>query len=468
MTTISLPASSPETAADHSAVDDMNDPASAVPTAPPEASISDHPTEPFVVAEDVQADDLPAVEQAMDEAAEAIDNEAGHIDRSTDDGVTVPYPAADELASETAEAEPTAPEPAEAATEETGEPEATEDCGPDTVATWDGPGPDPVNARKLAAAQDALTEAVLDRAQAEADLEAAKAAVKEAKEVEDSAIKAMEWIRSNADGNGNGEPYTGYDDSQAASGGSNGDPLDPAIEPPEEPSKLAPDAWKAVPVSILAECGLSQATCKHLVKQGKTTLGSLQTGEYGGDYTQIKGIGQAKSEKIMDAFEEFWKKHPQFVVDEEATAPTTSTNPPEEDDDNATAGTDTEAEEADKVEEADGKEVASDESDEEEAEEEADGEAEDDEEEIPDEEDAAFDDEEEDEDAEEGEWAADEEAEEDFDEEEYEEGEYEENFEGYEGEVDEEYEDDEDEGNEDEDDEDEIDDSEEENEEAHT
>jgi len=121
----------------------------------------------------------------------------------------------------------------------------------------------------------------------------------------DSAAKGTEDTPSSAteSAESNDEPATGPPEPPTASTES----TEPATKAPDDPNR-----WKALLVTELVACGLSKAICKTLVKKGRPTLGSLQVqGDYDG-YSNMPGVGPKTSDKIADAFEVFWTKHPEF------------------------------------------------------------------------------------------------------------------------------------------------------------
>ena len=86
------------------------------------------------------------------------------------------------------------------------------------------------------------------------------------------------------------------------------------VDPPAPltESAEAPSDWKTLVIESLKSHGLSPAIVGKLIENGVTTLGEFD------HQRTYKSIGPAKREKIADAFESFWKAHPEFCRAEES------------------------------------------------------------------------------------------------------------------------------------------------------
>jgi len=80
---------------------------------------------------------------------------------------------------------------------------------------------------------------------------------------------------------------------------------------PEESPQADPDAWKRKLVSSL---NIPKGTVGKLNDAGIETVEvlSLRMQQHGNDwYRDVPGLGPKAAEKVADAFEEFWKEHPE-------------------------------------------------------------------------------------------------------------------------------------------------------------
>lgn len=81
----------------------------------------------------------------------------------------------------------------------------------------------------------------------------------------------------------------------------------PFSDPPSA-GEQSPDAWKSV--SLREVRGLGEGELAALAEAGIETIGKMS--EYTSQHrlTDIKGIGDAKAEKIENAMAEYWNEHP--------------------------------------------------------------------------------------------------------------------------------------------------------------
>lgn len=86
-------------------------------------------------------------------------------------------------------------------------------------------------------------------------------------------------------------------------------------ESSSEPAKaVADESWREVDIDILVSHGLSESIAEKLEENGIATIGDLAdlTREHGDRWrSELKGIGEAKAEKIDAAFSAFWAANPQ-------------------------------------------------------------------------------------------------------------------------------------------------------------
>lgn len=72
-----------------------------------------------------------------------------------------------------------------------------------------------------------------------------------------------------------------------------------------------PNGWMLLP---LAKLELPAKVLKALTNANLKTIGGLTVAMDGNDwYRRVGGIGEEAAETIADAYEEFWRKHPEYT-----------------------------------------------------------------------------------------------------------------------------------------------------------
>lgn len=78
-----------------------------------------------------------------------------------------------------------------------------------------------------------------------------------------------------------------------------------------EPSQTPDESWREVEISSL---DIADSLATKLYESSIETIGDLTDWQSSGkQLTDIKGVGQAKADKIADAMEAFWKANPQYT-----------------------------------------------------------------------------------------------------------------------------------------------------------
>lgn len=213
-----------------------------------------------------------------------------------------------------------APEQAEATQQGEATEQTSEQVDPQDEIAPDQQQPSPADTANSNAADNAANVAAFEHellgrirkqesavALAECEVEDRKESLKAAKERLEEEVTALRRLIRQRD-----ERLPLFDQNLEESNAVQGDSVIVDVRHEPHPDDTHdPDAWRAVEISAL---DLPDSLVEKLYESEISTIGDLADYQTrGNQLTDLKGIGQAKADKIADALEKFWANHPTFT-----------------------------------------------------------------------------------------------------------------------------------------------------------